>query len=193
MRKLHVVIALAIASGILFLSGCTSGNIVASPTSTPVGTRDAATKSTRLCVVNHSSNPVKLTFTKFDTTEGGQKRDFNLEPIFGSACAEGWFSKTPDVAAVITFPFVTGGYSTWVATGTNTFLDLPTGELLNPNGRGMCTTLEVGQKKSVSTDAVKFTLERHQDSDWKEIYLTLEDSEGPTALFKCNTPSVPGS
>ena len=96
-RSLRVLPLVAVLAGVLVLSACSSEDVARSgapleDTAADTNVEFVFSKSTRVCVINRSSNSIEVKFTKKDNTNGeGSLRSG------GEACGSGTFSQGDDL------------------------------------------------------------------------------------------------
>ncbi len=170
---------LALTAVIAGASGCSS---------TDAESRQAATLGTRLCVLNSWTEKVSVVYTKKDTST----REGLLGPNEQS-CAEGTDTWGTDVGALNDV----GGYIRFpeparalAFTAGNPFIGLPEAYFAQYPGidpdkswpsKRICTSkdgMKVGDTNYWDNGAVRISIKRLRDDQWKEFVLIIEPSQG---------------
>jgi len=177
-HSLKVLPLVAVFAGVLVLAACSSDDTARSAapmedTDADMNVQFGFSKSTRLCVINRSSNNIEVKFTKKDNTNGEGSLRSGSE-----ACGSGTFSQGDDLTGTIYVPKWSRSYSFGAV---NTTGGIPSAEL-QPDGCPQSRSVYFENASAVKTDDVlQFTTKRLRDTDFKEFTITVADESRPAS------------
>ncbi len=177
-RSLRVLPLAAVLTGVLVLSACSSEDTARSAapledTAADTNVEFGLSKSTRVCVINRSSNNIEVKFTKKDNTDGEGSLGSGSE-----ACGSGTFSQGDDLTGTIYVPKWSRSYSFGAV---NEISGIPSAEL-QPDGCPQSRSTYFENTSAVKTDDVlRFTTKRLRDTNLKEFTITVTDESRPAA------------